>query len=167
MLLSVSRLDTWRNIKEDEHKPPCPHSTQSLPGLIPQKAETRDLWRPDESRPTYRSRDHMCLIISALNALRRIRMCTHGTWVFLTVSPRLHGVLWLTLRRTFFLGRPSSGFHTSPWTSWGSLGFSSVWSLCQQPPIFFSLIYFLILAKIWLAPHSKKNRKTHIFLRIG
>lgn len=65
-------------------------------------------------------------------------------------------VLWLTLRRTFFLGRPSSGFHTSHWTSWGSLGFSSVWSLCQEPTIFFSLIYFLILPKIWLAPHSQK-----------
>lgn len=55
-----------------------------------------------------------------------------------------------------FLGRSCSGFHTSHWTSCGSLGFSSVWSLCQQPTIFFSLLYFLILAKIWLAPHSKK-----------
>lgn len=135
-------------------------------GLLPRRQRPRHCVECYGDRPTYRSWGHLRLIISALRILQRTRMCSHGTSV-IPSALRLCGVLWLTLRRTFFLGRPSSGFHTSHWTSRGSLGFSSVWSLCQQPTIFFSLIYFLILAKIWLAPHSKKNRKTHIFLRTG
>lgn len=147
----LSRPDTWMNTKEDEYTLPCLHNAQPLPGLIPQKTETWVLCRSTWEQ----SWGHMCLSISTLNILWTTRMCIHGTLVTLSTL-RLHGVWRLTLRRTFFLGRSSSGFHTSHWTSWGSLGFSSVWSLCQQPTLFFSLIYFLILAKIWLAPHSKK-----------
>ena len=143
------------NIRKDEHKPPCLQSIQPLPGLIPQEIEARALsgvgW--EQTHPC--RVEAMCLGIRALNILWTTRMCIHGILVILSTLC-LHGVLRLTLRRTFFLGRSSSGFHTSHWTSWGSLGFSSVWSLCQQPTIFFSLIYFLILTKIWPAPHSKK-----------
>ena len=126
-------------------------------GSFPRRQRPGDWAELDGSRPIHaewRPRGLACKHPQTFSGRQECALM--APWLFWLSTLCRHGVLWLTLRRTFFLGRSSSGFHTSHWTSWGSLGFSSVWSWCQQPPIFFSLVYFLILAKIWLAPCSKK-----------
>lgn len=65
---------------------------------------------PEGSRFAYWSQDHMCLIISALNTLWRTRMCTHGTWVVLTVYPASAWCLVVDPQAHFLSGQTRQWF---------------------------------------------------------